>query len=346
MPLADMSERTWQHGRHSRLLPSRQPRRDAASLSTRANLYRTIKVWQSIRSVCRREEVCSRPRQEECEALSRYRSVFRCFGVESCDVVSRSRHGDAPRAGCGYQFLVCRSIQLASFVRFLPAVCSRRSISPFHPAFRGRAVLTNIDRYGIGFAPSPARSTTTAYITTTMAALHRHHIELLRLKQALADLDDPQRGPDPMRELLPKLRESEKQLVRESWASLLPTADRAAELFFQHLFELQPTLRPLFKTDLKEQGRRLIDMLDVCVNSLDCLDQILPAIQALGRRHGNYGVRVEHYVLVRETWLWMLEQVLADRFTHETRVAWSKVYQFLTDVMQLAAASSPLTTSD
>lgn len=210
-------------------------------------------------------------------------------------------------------------------------------------------MLSNLDPSGVVATPlvgSRDRTIGTSDMTSTMAALHRHHLELLRLHAVSEDLAERERESGHRQQVVPQLRESEKQIVRQSWASILPRAEFAAELFFRHLFEIAPSLKPLFKIDMREQGRRLMDMFDACVNSLDRLDQILPAIQALGRRHGNYGVRAEHYGIARETWFWMLEQVLGDQFTRETFLAWSKVYQFLTDVMQSAAANSPLTTSD
>jgi hemoglobin-like flavoprotein len=45
------------------------------------------------------------------------------------------------------------------------------------------------------------------------------------------------------------------------------------------------------------------------------LDQIVPAVQALGRRHAGYGVREPHYATVGEALLWSpatLDRVTCD----------------------------------
>jgi hemoglobin-like flavoprotein len=50
------------------------------------------------------------------------------------------------------------------------------------------------------------------------------------------------------------------------------------------------TLKPLFKGDMAEQGRRLIKMIGTAVANLDKLETIVPAVEDLGRRHATYGV--------------------------------------------------------
>lgn len=41
-------------------------------------------------------------------------------------------------------------------------------------------------------------------------------------------------------------------LVRDSFAKVVPIAPRAAALFYDRLFELDPSLRPLFQGDMRE----------------------------------------------------------------------------------------------
>ena len=127
-------------------------------------------------------------------------------------------------------------------------------------------------------------------------------------------------------------------LVQTSFALVLPIADDAAALFYSRLFDLDPSLRALFRNDMKAQGRALMGMIRVAVAGLTKLDQIVPAVQTLGRRHAGYGVRDEHYATVASALLWTLDQGLGDAFTPETREAWVKVYTLLAETMQQAAA--------
>jgi hemoglobin-like flavoprotein len=108
-----------------------------------------------------------------------------------------------------------------------------------------------------------------------------------------------------------------------------PIADIAAELFYARLFEIDPTLKPMFRGDMKEQGRKLMQMLSVAVNGLNSLDRIVPAIQDLGKRHVGYGVREQDYRTVGTALLWTLEQGLGSEFTPDVREAWTAVYMLV-----------------
>jgi hemoglobin-like flavoprotein len=126
----------------------------------------------------------------------------------------------------------------------------------------------------------------------------------------------------------------QKALVQTSFAQVRPIADEAAALFYNRLFELDPTLRPLFKGDLKEQGRKLMEMLTLAVKGLDRPEALLPALAALGRRHAGYGVNKHDYETVGEALLWTLEQGLGPSFTPDIREAWTALYRFVADTMR------------
>lgn len=129
------------------------------------------------------------------------------------------------------------------------------------------------------------------------------------------------------------------QLIQGSWQKVIPIKEQAAELFYGKLFQLAPALRPLFKGDMKEQGRKLMTMLNTVVVQLERLDTLLPAVQDLGKRHAGYGVKPEHYAAVGSALLWTLDAGLGDAFTGEVREAWAAAYGVLAGVMSDAAAT-------
>ncbi|HEX6098909.1 MAG TPA: globin family protein [Thermoanaerobaculia bacterium] len=130
------------------------------------------------------------------------------------------------------------------------------------------------------------------------------------------------------------------ELVQSSFAEVLPIAETAASLFYGRLFELDPSLRPMFRGDLKEQGKKLMDMIAVVVVNLRKLDSILSGVRALGARHAGYGVQDEHYDTVGAALLWTLEQGLGELFTHEVRDAWATAYTLLATTMKDAASEA------
>lgn len=131
------------------------------------------------------------------------------------------------------------------------------------------------------------------------------------------------------------------ELVQGSWRKVAPISDTAAELFYGKLFSLDPGLRPLFKGDMKAQGRKLMGMIATAVNGLARLDAIVPAVQDLGRRHVRYGVRDKDYDTVASALVWTLAQGLGESFTPEVKDAWVSAYGLLAKTMKDAAATAP-----
>jgi hemoglobin-like flavoprotein len=131
----------------------------------------------------------------------------------------------------------------------------------------------------------------------------------------------------------------QQTLIRESWAQVAPIADTAATIFYDRLFELDPSLRTLFsRTDMAGQRRNLMQTLAVVVASIDRLESIVPAVEALGRRHAGYGVEAAHFETVGQALLDTLAIGLGEAFTTEVREAWATAYGILAGVMQSAAA--------
>lgn len=126
-------------------------------------------------------------------------------------------------------------------------------------------------------------------------------------------------------------------LVTESWSKVLPTGDAAAAMFYEKLFELDPSLQGLFKSDMSVQGGKLIAMISAAVGGANNLDSIVPAVQELGRRHVRYGVQDSHYDTVGAALIWTLEQGLGESFTDDVRTAWVDIYTLLAGVMKQVA---------
>ena len=125
-------------------------------------------------------------------------------------------------------------------------------------------------------------------------------------------------------------------LVQETFKKVRPISEVAAELFYKHLFELTPSLKSLFKGDMKTQGRMLMQMIDYAVTCLDKPDTLIPTIQDLGKRHVGYGVKEEYYETVGEAFLWTLEQALGKGFTPDVKDAWAATYKLLSNTMKSA----------
>ncbi len=129
-------------------------------------------------------------------------------------------------------------------------------------------------------------------------------------------------------------------LIRESFAAVTPITDEVARRFYGRLFTLAPDARPLFKSDMTAQGRKLFQTLAAVVENLDRLDGIVPQVGDLGIRHAGYGAQPRHYRAVGAALLDTLRGTLGPAFDHATEDAWADAYDLLAEVMQTAAAKS------
>src|SRR5258708_30831195 len=94
------------------------------------------------------------------------------------------------------------------------------------------------------------------------------------------------------------LSSEHRAIVTATFREIIPISDTFVHMFYNRLFELKPTVKPLFNSSIDDQGPKLIAMLVILVKSLDRLDDLVPAIQALSKRHVKYGVAQEDYPVV------------------------------------------------
>ncbi len=128
-------------------------------------------------------------------------------------------------------------------------------------------------------------------------------------------------------------------LVQRSWRKVATIAPQAAGIFYGHLFAADPELKLLFKGDMEQQGKKLMQMIGAAVNKLDDLDTLVPILQGLGQRHVVYGVEDSHYKTVGSALLKTLAQGLGDDFTDSVKNAWTTVYNLMAEVMMNAAVN-------
>jgi hemoglobin-like flavoprotein len=136
------------------------------------------------------------------------------------------------------------------------------------------------------------------------------------------------------------MTEDQIQLVRDSFAQVEPIAPAAAELFYGRLFALDPSLQPLFKGDMAQQGVKLMSAIGTVVAHLDRLSEIAPTVHELACRHVTYGVREAHYDTVGAALIWTLEQGLGAGFTPAVRAGWIECYGLVAAEMKRAAATA------
>jgi hemoglobin-like flavoprotein len=129
------------------------------------------------------------------------------------------------------------------------------------------------------------------------------------------------------------MNQNDIQLIKSSWGWILIRRDKAADLFYDKLFQVAPSVRPLFPKDMTLQKQKLIDSISVVVNNLNKVEDVKETLMELGKRHRKYGAVTAHYAVVADVLIATLQEGMGDRFTQEAKVAWQKALNIINSVM-------------
>ena len=127
-------------------------------------------------------------------------------------------------------------------------------------------------------------------------------------------------------------------VLRSSFARIAELRPDVTAVFYERLFEVAPSVRPLFTSDIQEQQRKLLYTLVTIVECVDKPEKLVHVLTTLGQRHVSYGAKPEHYDVVGQVLLWSFEKVLGSEFTPEVRRAWTEAYGVVASTMRAAAA--------
>jgi hemoglobin-like flavoprotein len=85
------------------------------------------------------------------------------------------------------------------------------------------------------------------------------------------------------------------QIIKLTFAQVMRDRDRVGRMFYDRLFSIAPEVKPLFRGDIAEQSRKLMDTLALAVGMLRDMPTLVITLEGLARRHVGYGVKDEHY---------------------------------------------------
>lgn len=130
-----------------------------------------------------------------------------------------------------------------------------------------------------------------------------------------------------------KLSNPEIALLRESFHRLRLAEQAASDRFYERLFEIAPELRPMFRTDMAEQGMRFMSTLGVILDHLDRPEALERYLDDLARGHAAYGVRPEHFQPMGQALIDTMRETLGDAFPRGADTAWKTAYDELAQEM-------------
>lgn len=155
--------------------------------------------------------------------------------------------------------------------------------------------------------------------------VHRHPVAVSNDDGPLAHI--------PLDHALILRLEASYRLVREKDLQL-------AEIFYAKLFAAAPHLRSLFRSEPQVQAKKLIASLDAIVRNLTNPAENAAMLNALGRRHVEYGAKPEHYDLVIELLIASMAEVLGPNADPQRLNEWRTALRLVSDQMIAASKSN------
>jgi nitric oxide dioxygenase len=136
------------------------------------------------------------------------------------------------------------------------------------------------------------------------------------------------------------LSPAQQRLVRDSFQSIREYELSVVLLFYGRLFEIAPEVRTLFKINIRDQARKLMDTLALVVDAVDRFEALRPRLEELGRRHIGYGAQPQHYEVLCSALVWAIAQALGAECDRETKEAWKELLSAISSVMLEGAAQN------
>lgn len=129
----------------------------------------------------------------------------------------------------------------------------------------------------------------------------------------------------------------QRVLVQATYPKLIDNIDTATVIFFDHLFQIDPSLKALFIGEMSVQGRKMIQTLLVIVNTLNDPDSVGTVIQETSLRHVTYGVKAEYYQPVGRALIATIRESLGAECTPEVEAAWAAAVELVSSIAIAAA---------
>lgn len=123
-------------------------------------------------------------------------------------------------------------------------------------------------------------------------------------------------------------------LVRQTCTEVAPIADSTAEIFYQKLFQLSPSMRSVFAPGLRERGRQLMETVEAATQIMDHRKAMTSAFAELGSRQMALAAGNNRYEAVGAALILAFRQGLGPSFTPEARQAWIALFDYIDETMK------------
>jgi hemoglobin-like flavoprotein len=130
------------------------------------------------------------------------------------------------------------------------------------------------------------------------------------------------------------------ELLRSSFDLVVARQPQVTPRFYEILFSRYPQVKPLFGKNGAKQAEMLQQALVAVMEHLEDAAWLTETLEAMGRKHVDYGVSDEMYAMVGDSLLATLAEIAGSDWTPALAAAWTEAYGAIAGLMQQGAAKS------
>ncbi|MDF1880590.1 hypothetical protein JHD50_04615 [Sulfurimonas sp. MAG313] len=106
-----------------------------------------------------------------------------------------------------------------------------------------------------------------------------------------------------------------------------------AKEFYDALFEMAPLVKPMFKNDRNVQEEHFSTIVISALENIKHVEILRPTLLALGAKHYEYGVKENHFPIVKSALMLALQTQLKNKQSDLFEQAWSEYFDEISAVM-------------
>ena len=125
------------------------------------------------------------------------------------------------------------------------------------------------------------------------------------------------------------------ELVESCWSKVKHNQGENAysTIFYESMFEQHPNIKPLFSSDTESQRIKLLNTLNLVINSIHHLEELKEPFLELGKLHKNINVDAPMYDIVISHSVSALKVASNNTITPEEEKAWEQAFKVISDTM-------------
>ncbi|MEA2100242.1 MAG: globin domain-containing protein [Campylobacterota bacterium] len=122
-------------------------------------------------------------------------------------------------------------------------------------------------------------------------------------------------------------------IIKNSANIIASNGEKITLRMYEIVFNKYPHIEKMFENAPDNQYMKLADALTLYAVNIDKLHVLAPALEVIAKTHIDTGVKQLHYVMIGQSLIKAMYEVLGDMATPTLIDAWREAYIYISDVL-------------